>query len=192
MGIKGIITLLALGGIAGAGLYFKDNITDAFASGKDTVSGVKDKLQDGYQGSNGTDTTYVPTNPDEGKGEGGKEGNNSKENNTQFIYVPIYQNNGQQSNQDGQKQNNNKSNPTFEQYVKNDKKKTNRSINNTFTSPWARNNQKDYAKSKYGIDYDTLEKAVGKSESKRTINEKKQIEAAKAREIFDSRSINNW
>ena len=196
MGIKGIISLLALGGIAGAGLYFKDNIKDAFATGKGTAENIKDKLQDGYPGGSGDvqDIDPLPDNNSNNKDNNGKDNNGKGDNgtNTEIIYIPIYQNNGQQSTQDTTVKENNKSNPTIQQYVKHDKKKTESSINNTFTSPWARTNTKDYSKQKYGVDYDLLKSGAEKSESRRTVDEKKQIEAEKAKQVFDSRSINNW
>jgi hypothetical protein len=195
MGIKGIITLLAIGGIAGAGYYFKDGIKGAFADGKDALSNGKDKLQNGYQGGDSGNTSYTEpqsNNENDGKGQGGKDGNNSKENDTQIIYVPLYGNDGQQSYQKGQhKQDNNKPNPSITQYIKNDKKKTNDTISK-YTEQANRNNQDAYVKKKYGIDYDLIKSGSSKSESKRTTEEKKQIEAAKARDIYDSRKYNNW
>ena len=196
MGIKGILTLIAIGGIAAGGYYFKDGIKDAFASGKDKITSVKDKLQDGYQGGNGNNSNSIPNGSDNynssGKSEGGKD-NNSKEDNTQFVYIPIYQNDGVQSapNQNDAPRNNNKQNPEITQYIKNDRKKTSDTVSK-YTAQADRNNQDAYSKRKYGIDYDALTKAASKQESKRTTDEKKQLEAAKAREIFDSRSINNW
>ncbi len=183
MGIKSILTLFAVGGIAGAAFYFRDGITDAFATTKQTVSDAKDILQEGA-GGNDSYVEPVPI-PDNNKPE------NVKTENPQYIYVPIYQNGGQQSTQDKYSTTRSKSNPTITQYIKQDKRKTESSISK-FSSPWARENTTQYAKQKYGIDYNLLTKAVSKSPSRRTINEKKQIEAEKARQIFDSRKINNW
>jgi len=195
MGIKTILTLLTVGGIAGGAYYFKDGIKGAFASGKNKAESVKDKLEDGYQGNSSSDTSYTEpiSENNENKGYSGK--SDSIKGNTEYVYIPIYQNNGQQSapNKNDAPRDNNKPNPELNWYIKNDKKKTKSSISNTFSSPWARENPTKYAEQKYGINYETLSKASSKTESKRTIDERKALEAAKARDtIFDSRSINNW
>jgi hypothetical protein len=185
MGIKSLITLLAVGGIVGTAFYFRDGIEESFATGKEKITNVKDTLQEGSRGgSSYNDAIGDPVNYESNKP-------NLKSQNTQMIYVPIYQNVGQQSAPSkGDPPRESKSNPTLTQYIKNDKTKS--SINNTFSSPWANQNPTEYNKKKYGVNYELLTKAVSKSESKRTVNEKKQIEAEKARQIWDSRSINNW
>lgn len=191
MGIKGIITLLAVGGLAGAGYYFRDGIKDTFATTKGSISNVKDTLQAGAGYSN----------PVTGGNEN-SDFNNSKQNSKyeaknddqQFIYVPIYQNNGQQSNQDSKQErtNSRKPNPAIQKYNSDSRNETNDSISE-WTNPSDRENLAAYEKRKYGINHESLEKAVTKSPSKRTITEKKQIEAEKARaKIWDSREINNW
>ena len=197
MGIKSILTLVAVGGIAGGAYYFKDSIKDAFASGKDKIENLKDELQDGYQDTGGDEynqnITYTYEN-DNNKGNSGKDGNGKGDNggDTGFVYIPVYQDYGQQSTDpEEQTPETNKPNPEITKYIAGDRQKTLSTLS-IFTSPENSKNPDKYAKEKYGIDYDTLTKAVSKAEPKRTIDEKKAIEAAKAREIFDSRDISNW
>ncbi len=188
MGIKTILTLFAVGGVAGAAFYFRDGITESFASGKDKVTGLKDTLQEGSRGSNNSQLPLENNNIDTNKPL-------NKSQTETLVYVPIYHNNGQQSiqkNDDGTlKRPERKPNPTIQKYNSDSRKKTQRTISK-FTSPEDKENVERYEKRKYGIDNKLLTKAVTKSPSRRNIEERKQIEAEKARNVFDSRKISNW
>ena len=177
MGIKTILTLFAVGGVAGAAFYFRDGITESFASGKDKVTGLKDTLQEGSRGSNNSQLPLENNNIDTNKPL-------NKSQTETLVYVPIYHNNGQQSiqkNDDGTlKRPERKPNPTIQKYNSDSRKKTQRTISK-FTST------EDKEKNKR-----LLTKAVTKSPSRRNIEERKQIEAEKARNVFDSRKISNW
>ena len=61
-----------------------------------------------------------------------------------------------------------------------------------FVSNEEKSDPTKFNKRKFGIDEEQLQKAQDKSSSKRTIDEKKLIEAEKARQVFDSRSISNF
>jgi len=207
MGIKTILTLLTIGGMAGAGFYFKDGIKDAFASGKESINNAKDTLQDGYSSQSISSTDYVmPVDSSKQYSEKGSGGYAGKES-TEYVYIPIYQNNGQTSleptvpiyqnkgatslNTKVENSYNSKPNPSITDYNKSNEEKTIATFSN-FTSNSAKNNVKEYAKRKYGIDSDLLTKAVSKPSSSRTTQEKMQIEAEKARQIYDSRKYANW
>lgn len=53
-------------------------------------------------------------------------------------------------------------------------------------------NPKAFNKKKFGIDTSLLTSALEKSASDRSIDERKQIEQERARNVFDSRSISNF
>ena len=57
MGIKSILTLLTIGGIAGGVYYFRDGIKETFANGKGKVTSFKDTLQEGA--GNNNDSNYT-------------------------------------------------------------------------------------------------------------------------------------
>lgn len=61
-----------------------------------------------------------------------------------------------------------------------------------FTTPEERANPVTFNERKFGINEEKLQIAVTKSPAARSIDERKLIEAEKAREIFDSRSITNF
>lgn len=53
-------------------------------------------------------------------------------------------------------------------------------------------NPKEFNKRKFGIDPDLTRQALKKPKSRRTIQERKQLEANRARQVFDSSSITNF
>ncbi len=194
MGVKSKLTLLVLAGLAGTGYYFRNDIKNAYADGKEKVIDLKDDLKNGSSNNDDNnandatpDTPQLPPTPPPNQ-------NSNKSQGKEYVYVPVYQNDGQSSLGDNTPKSEiiqAKTQPELEKAINKDRKKTTSTINK-HSSPYAKNNVDAYAKQKYGIDYDKLKSAKGKTVSKRTVDERKQIEAEKARQIFDSRSISNW